>query len=116
MQAIVELARRLGQAINESPQAGYLRAARHTLNDDPELSKLLKDYQEQGVKIGEAVNVKLLDRLKAIEMIGKHTDVSAFTERVEIATDQQLMDQLLNARKRARKRNAPSDDSVPSFL
>ena len=75
----------------------------------------VRELKEQGQKIGEVVNVKLLDRLKAIELIGKHTDVRAFTERVEIATDQQLMDQLLSARKRARERNKPADD-VPSFL
>ncbi len=66
MQAIVELARRLGQAINESPQAGDLRAARQTLNDDPELSKLLKDYQEQVVKIA-----RLEEEKKPVEVEDK---------------------------------------------
>jgi len=51
-------------------------------------------------------DVKILDRLKALEMIGKHTDVRAFTERIEVATDQDLTDRLIAGRKRARERNS----------
>lgn len=70
------------------------------------------DEREQ---IGEVVDAKLIDKLKAIELIGKHTDVKAFTERLEVATDAQLTDQLVKARKRAAARNG-GDSTPPSFL
>ena len=42
-------------------------------------------YEEmvEGVKIGQTVKVKLSDRIKRIELIGKHVDVRAFAERHE---------------------------------
>jgi len=42
-------------------------------------------YEEmvEGRKIGQTVKVKLSDRIKRIEMIGKHVDVRAFSERHE---------------------------------
>jgi len=50
-------------------------------------------------------DVKIMDRLKALEMIGKHTDVRAFLDRVIVATDQELTEKLMAGRKRARERN-----------
>lgn len=44
------------------------------------------DVQEdmlEGVKVGQTVKVKLSDRIKRIELIGKHVDVQAFRERTE---------------------------------
>jgi cell fate (sporulation/competence/biofilm development) regulator YlbF (YheA/YmcA/DUF963 family) len=49
--AIIELARRLGKAIAESPQAAALRAARDQLNAQPDLAQTLKDFQQQAAKI-----------------------------------------------------------------
>jgi len=37
----------------------------------------------EGVKVGQTVKVKLSDRIKRIELIGKHVDVRAFSERLE---------------------------------
>ncbi len=39
---------------------------------------------EDGVKVGRVSKVKLSDRIKRLELIGKHVDVQAFTERKEI--------------------------------
>jgi phage terminase small subunit len=36
-----------------------------------------------GAKVGQTVKVKLSDRIKRIELIGKHVDVQAFREQVE---------------------------------
>lgn len=36
----------------------------------------------EGVKIGQTVKVKLSDRIKRIELIGKHVNVQAFREQV----------------------------------
>lgn len=67
MADITELARQLGRAINSSPQAAGLRAARKALGDEPELDKLLKDYQGQAEKIA-----KLEEEKKPIEVEDKH--------------------------------------------
>lgn len=37
----------------------------------------------EGVKIGQTVKVKLSDRIKRIELIGKHVNVQAFREQIE---------------------------------
>lgn len=39
---------------------------------------------DEGVKVGRVSKVKLSDRIKRLELIGKHVDVQAFTERKEI--------------------------------
>lgn len=36
----------------------------------------------EGVKVGQTVKIKLSDRIKRIELIGKHVDVQAFREQV----------------------------------
>lgn len=42
-------------------------------------------YEEMvdGAKVGQTVKVKLSDRIKRIELIGKHVNVGAFREQVE---------------------------------
>ena len=45
------------------------------------------DVDEQfadGVKLGQVTKVKLSDRIRRLELIGKHVDVGAFAERKEI--------------------------------
>ena len=39
---------------------------------------------DDGVKSGQVTKIKLSDRIKRIELIGKHVDVQAFSERKEI--------------------------------
>jgi hypothetical protein len=43
-------------------------------------------------------------------MIGKHTNVKAFTERLEVTSDQDLVERLLAGRKRAHAKNKGDDD------
>lgn len=45
------------------------------------------DVQEtvvEGVKMGQTIKVKLSDRIKRIELIGKHVDVQAFREQFDL--------------------------------
>ncbi|KKL54863.1 hypothetical protein LCGC14_2261180, partial [marine sediment metagenome] len=39
---------------------------------------------EEGKKLGQVTKVKLSDRIKRIELIGKHVEVQAFADRKEI--------------------------------
>ncbi len=48
--------------------------------------------------------LKLLDRLKVLELIGKHVDVSAFRENIRHDLGDDLMDRLERARRRASNR------------
>jgi phage terminase small subunit len=65
--------------------------------------------------VGYVKDIKIMDRLKTLELIGKHTNVKAFMERHEVTTDQDLTDRLLAGRKRARERNTETDEPL-SFL
>jgi cell fate (sporulation/competence/biofilm development) regulator YlbF (YheA/YmcA/DUF963 family) len=51
MTAIIEMARRLGKAIADSPQAAALKAARDEMDKDAEAPRLLNDYQAQADKM-----------------------------------------------------------------
>ena len=67
MSAITELATRLGKAIADSPEAAKLRDARKALRAETELSKILKDFQDQSEKVA-----KLEADNKAVEVEDKH--------------------------------------------
>lgn len=67
MNDIIDLANRLGRAINDSPQAVTLRAAREEMNTHAEVTQLLKDFQTQADKIA-----KLEAEKKPIEVEDKH--------------------------------------------
>jgi cell fate (sporulation/competence/biofilm development) regulator YlbF (YheA/YmcA/DUF963 family) len=64
---IAELARKLGAAISQSPQAANLRAARKALDARPEVKKLMEDLRRQSEKIGE-----LERQNKPVEVEDKH--------------------------------------------
>ena len=53
MTACIELAKRLGKAIADSPQAAAYRAARDGLNAQPDIRQVLTDYQEQVAKVSQ---------------------------------------------------------------
>jgi len=51
VEAIIQLAERLGKAIANSPQAMSLRTAREELDEQEDLSKMLTEFQEQAEKV-----------------------------------------------------------------
>ena len=53
MDDILELAKRLGSAIAQSPQAAALRETRKRLDEKPEVKRLLEDFRRQSEKIGQ---------------------------------------------------------------
>lgn len=59
-------------------------------------------YEEkiEGVKIGETVKIKLSDRIRRLELIGKHIRVNAFQEQVSVSGLDTLADRLARASKR----------------
>ena len=67
MSACIELAKRLGKAIADSPQAADLRAARQALEAREELMKTLDEYQKQTDKVEQLQREK-----KPVEVEDKH--------------------------------------------
>ena len=43
-----------------------------------------EQFDKEGIKTGEVVKIKFVDRSKVIEMTGKHVDVQSWIERAEV--------------------------------
>lgn len=71
-----------------------------------------EDIPPDLVKISK---IKWIDKLKALEAIGKHTNVKAFIDRVEVATDATLTEALMKGRKRIAQAAAKQADGL-NFL
>lgn len=59
------------------------------------------------IQVGDGVElkkVKLLDKVKILELIGKHVDVNAFRDRVELDVKMTIADRMAAARKRLKER------------
>ena len=67
MDALVELAEKLGKMIAASPAASRLRRAKKALNQEADTSKTLEDFRRQSEKLA-----KLEDENKPIEVEDKH--------------------------------------------
>ncbi len=75
------------------------------VNQWPEvITKMLVSYQklpvynEEGKQVGSHHKIRLIDRLKVLEMIGKHIKVQAFKEKHELSMSDGLAEQLMAAR------------------
>lgn len=66
-----------------------------------EVEELWEGRGEDRVQVGMLRKVKISDRLKRIELIGKHVGVQAFKERLEVDTTEDLAARLQRARERA---------------
>ena len=82
MQAIVELASRLGKAIAESPQAAKLRSCRQELNKHKDLLQLLSDYSAQADRIAkceqEGKPIEVEDKHKLVDIQSKLVSSEVF--------------------------------------
>ena len=66
-----------------------------------EVEDLFEGRGEDREKIGRVHKVKLSDRIKRIELIGKHVGVQAFKDRLEVDVSEDLAAVLSKARERA---------------
>lgn len=62
---------------------------------------------EDGVAV---VKVRLSDRVKRLEMLGKHIKVNAFSEKVEVDIKSSLGERLLRAEQRLKEKTDGSDE------
>lgn len=68
MEAIINLAQQLGEAISSSPQAAALRSIRQQMAGQDDLTTLMTDYQKQMDKLAQ-----LEQEGKPIEVDDKHS-------------------------------------------
>lgn len=65
-----------------------------------DVQELFEWEDKKKVKIGEVIKVKFIDRIKTMELMGKHVDVDAFREKHLIETVDRAQE-IAEARKRA---------------
>ncbi|RJT41996.1 terminase small subunit [Mesorhizobium waimense] len=66
-----------------------------------EVEELFDGFGKERQRIGTVRKVKLSDRIRRVELIGKHVGVKAFEEQVAITGLDSLADRLARANKRA---------------
>lgn len=66
-----------------------------------EVEELFEGYGKERTQIGHVRKVKLSDRIRRLELIGKHIGVKAFEEQVNVTGLDALADRLARAAKRA---------------
>lgn len=76
---------------------------RQGLIDGIDIEELYEKIGDARVNIGRVSKIKMGARIKRIELIGKHVDVQAFKEKVEVSADEGMAEMLEAARKAARK-------------
>ena len=62
----------------------------------------VEEIHVEGVKMGEVKKIRLSDRIKRLELIGKHVKVNAFQEVVQHKGLEGLADRLARAKKRVK--------------
>jgi hypothetical protein len=73
-----------------------------------------RDKDGKRVQIGVTKKLKLADRIRRIELIGKHIDVQAFKERASVSTDdplKKLFEQISGQAIRPRLEDEDADNS-----
>ena len=75
-----------------------------TLRAWPGLSSNLTDAISRRAASGRSFSGRRMDRLKVLELIGKHIDVSAFRENVSHRVNDDLLERMESARRRVAQR------------
>lgn len=70
-----------------------------------EIAELFEGQGADRSQIGFVKKIKLLDKIKVLELVGKHVDVAAFRERVQVDVSFSLADKMAAARQRVAERN-----------
>ena len=49
-----------------------------------DVRELFEGYGSNRKKIGEVLKIKFIDRLRALELVGKHVNVQAYRDKVDL--------------------------------
>ncbi|MGP9420085.1 terminase small subunit [Ewingella sp. AOP9-I1-14] len=74
-----------------------------------EVAELFEGRGEDREQIGYLKKIKLLDKIKVLELIGKHVDVAAFRDRVQVDVSFSLADKMAAARQRIANKKADKE-------
>lgn len=74
-----------------------------------EIEELFAGKGKDKHQIGFVKKVKLLDKIRVLELIGKHVDVAAFRDRVQVDVSFSLADKMASARQRIANRKADKE-------
>lgn len=69
-----------------------------------DVKELFEGYGQDRERIGEVVKVKFIDRIKTMELIGKHIGVQAFKDQVDVNVTGDLVSRIQAGRKRLAER------------
>lgn len=61
----------------------------------------VEEIEVEGVKVGLIRKVKISDRVRRLELIGKHVGVQAFQENIQVGGVEQLADRIARAKAKA---------------
>jgi len=101
LEADADLADLYDDANNLKPVKDWPKIWRLGLVAGVEVDELFEGYGEDRVQIGVTKKLRLSERLRRIELIGKHIRVNAFQETVNVKGLDTLADRLERAAKRA---------------
>lgn len=83
------------------PVHQWPKAWRQSINGF-EMAELMAGQGDDRKIIGVLKKIKWPDKLKILELIGRHVNVQAFKEKVEVTGQLEVTNRILEARKRAR--------------
>lgn len=90
------------------PLSTWPKAWRQALNGF-ELAELFEGQGDARAMMGVLKKIKWIDRLKNLELLGKHIDIGAFRDQIVIDDAGSLADKLAAARKRANKQREQTE-------
>lgn len=100
----LDLAEIMNDDLTLKPLSAWPKAWRQFLSG-VKVAELFEGQGDDKQMIGVLKSIKWPDKVKNLELIGKHVDVQAFKDRVEVNVNVTLADRMANARRRALEKN-----------
>lgn len=100
----LDLADIMNDDLTLKPLSAWPKAWRQFLSG-VKVAELFEGQGDDKQMIGVLKSIKWPDKVKNLELIGKHVDVQAFKDRVDVNVNVTLADRMANARRRALEKN-----------
>lgn len=100
----LDLADIMNDDLTLKPLSAWPKAWRQFLSG-VKVAEMFEGQGDDKQMIGVLKSIKWPDKVKNLEMIGKHVDVQAFKDRVDVNVNVTLADRMANARRRALEKN-----------
>lgn len=100
----LDLADIMNDDLTLKPLSAWPKAWRQFLSG-VKVAELFEGQGDDKQMIGVLKSIKWPDKVKNLELIGKHVDVQAFKDRVDVNVNVTLADRMASARRRALEKN-----------